>query len=194
LPVVCVFAKVLAMILPFLDAYPVFDDSNYIAPTAAVIGDVTLGRRASIWHNVTVRADVNWIRIGEDSNIQDNSVIHVTNRTAPTLVGNGVTVGHSVVLHGCRIENNVLVGIGAVVLDHAVIGRDSILGARALVTSRTVIPPGSLVLGSPARVVRSLSAEEIDGIARYAEHYLRYSAIYRGQERPDKNPFYEREG
>ena len=180
------------MILPFLDAYPAFDDSNYIAPTAAVIGDVTLGRYASIWHNVTVRADVNWIRIGERTNIQDNSVIHVTNRTAPTLIGNGVTVGHSVVLHGCQVEDNVLVGIGAVVLDHAVIGRDSIVGARTLVTKRIKIPPRSLVLGSPARVVRPLSEEEVASIRRYAEHYLRYSAIYRGEEKPKKNPFYQR--
>src|SRR4030042_5179627 len=105
------------MIQPFLDVYPSFDDSNFIAPNAAVIGDVTLGRNASLWFGVVVRADVNWIRIGEETNIQDNSVIHVTNGTGPTSLGRGVTVGHSVVLHGCTVEDNVLAGFGSVVLD-----------------------------------------------------------------------------
>ena len=181
------------MIHPFLDATPTYDDSNFIAPSADVIGDVTLGPRASIWFNATVRGDVNWIRIGAASNIQDNAVVHVTNRTAPTRIGDGVTVGHSAVVHGCTIEDNVLVGMGAIILDHAVIGHDSIIGARALVTARMQVPPRSLVLGAPAKVVRSLTDEEVASIRTYSENYQHYSRIYLGLETPAQNPFYERE-
>ncbi len=180
------------MIRSFLGVTPVFDDTNFIAPSAEVIGDVTLGEGASIWFNATVRGDVNWIRIGAASNIQDNAVVHVTKGVAPTRIGEGVTVGHSAVVHGCTVEDNVLVGMGAVLLDHCVIGRDSIVGARALVTQGTHIPPRSLVLGSPARVVRALTDEEVEQIRTYARNYLQYSAIYRGVEQPETNPFYRR--
>lgn len=178
------------MIHPFLDAWPVYDDSNFIAPSAQVIGDVTLGSESSVWFNATVRGDVNWIRIGSCSNVQDNAVVHVMKGTAPTLIGDWVTIGHSAVVHGCTVEDRVLIGIGSVTLDHAEIGSDTIVGARALVTSGTRIPPRSLVLGSPAKVVRELTDEEVASIRQYAENYLRYSAIYRGVERPKRNPFY----
>lgn len=180
------------MIHSFLGASPRYDDSNFIAASAEVIGDVCLGREASIWFNATVRGDVNWIRIGARSNIQDNAVVHVTNRTAPTALGEGVTVGHGAIVHGCTVEDNVLIGMGAVVMDHAVVGRDSIVGAKALVTAGTRIPPRSMVLGVPARVVRPLSDEEVAGIAPYAEHYVRYGRIYMRKEVPEQNPFYER--
>lgn len=180
------------MTRPFLDAYPQFDDSNFIAPSADVIGDVRLGKGASIWFNCTVRGDVNWIEIGEASNVQDNTVIHVTNRTAPTKIGDRVTIGHAAVIHGCTIEDDVLIGMGAMILDHAVIGHDSIVGAKALVTMRTVVPPRSLVLGQPAKVIRELTDEEVASIRTFSENYLKYSAIYRGVDKPEKNPFYER--
>ncbi|QXD15969.1 gamma carbonic anhydrase family protein [Rhodocaloribacter litoris] len=180
------------MVRAFLGVTPVYDETNYIAPSAEVIGDVTLGKGASVWFNATVRGDVNWIRIGAASNIQDNAVVHVTKGVAPTDIGEGVTVGHSAVVHGCTVEDNVLVGMGAVLLDHCVIGRDSIVGARALVTQGTRIPPRSLVLGSPARVVRELTDEEVEQIRTFARNYLHYSAIYRGEARPETNPFYER--
>lgn len=180
------------MIHSFLGKTPVHDASNFIAPSADVIGDVTLGQGTSIWFNATVRGDVNWIEIGEASNIQDNAVVHVTNRTAPTTIGSYVTVGHSAVIHGCTINDFVLVGMGAMILDHAVIGSQCIIGAKALVTGRKVIPPRSLVLGSPAKVVRELNEEEIASISRYAHNYLKYSAIYRGEVVPEKNPFYDR--
>lgn len=179
------------MIRSFLNRSPQYDESNYIAPSAEVIGDVSLGRGTSVWYNVTIRGDVNWIRIGEESNVQDNAVIHVTNRTAPTEVGNRVSIAHGAILHGCTVEDNVLVGIRATILDHAVIGRDCIVGAHALVTGRIKIPPRSLVLGMPARVVRPLTDEEVASIANNAKKYLRYSAIYRGAEKPEVNPFYE---
>jgi carbonic anhydrase/acetyltransferase-like protein (isoleucine patch superfamily) len=119
-------------------------------------------------------------------------VVHVTTRTAPTLIGDRVTVGHSAVVHGCTVEDDVLVGIGAVILDHAVIGHDSLVGARALVTGGTRIPPRSLVLGSPARAVRSLTDEEVEQVHAYARNYVGYARIYRGVDQPARNPFYDR--
>ena len=180
------------MICPFIDAAPHYDGTNFIAPSADVIGNVVLDEEASIWFGAVVRGDVNWIHIGAGSNVQDNAVVHVTNGTAPTQVGRDVTIGHGAIVHGCTVEEQVLIGMGAVVMDHAVIGRGSIVGARALVTARTEVPPRSLVLGSPARVVRALSDEEVEGIQDYADHYRQYSAIYRGEEQLTENPFYER--
>ncbi len=180
------------MIRDFLGVSPRYDDSNFIAPSADLIGDVTLGHGASVWYQVTIRGDVNWIRIGEATNVQDNTMIHVTHGTAPTDIGARVTIGHAAILHGCTVEDNVLIGMGATILDHAVIGTNSIVGARALVTQRTQIPPRSLVLGAPARVVRTLTDEEVESIGQYAQNYLRYSAIYRGAEQPERNPYYER--
>ncbi len=179
------------MLRPFLGLSPAVHASAFVADTADVIGDVTLGAQSSIWFHATVRGDVHRIRIGDRSNIQDNAVVHVTNRTAPTTIGNGVTVGHSAVVHGCTLEDDVLVGIGAVILDHAVIGAGSLVGARALVTSRTVIPPRSLVMGSPATVVRPLTDAEYDSVRSFATNYVRYSRIYLGVEVPASNPFYE---
>ena len=131
------------MLKPFIGKTPQVDDSNFIAENATVIGDVTLGEGASIWYQCTVRGDVNWIRIGTASNVQDNSVIHVTHETAPTDIGDYVTIGHGAIIHGCTIEDTVLIGMGATVMDHAVIGRHSIVGAGALVVKGTEVPPRS---------------------------------------------------
>ncbi len=179
------------MLKSFLDVEPTFDDSNYIAETAVLIGDVTLGRDASVWHHCTLRGDVNWIRVGAETNVQDNTVVHVTHGTAPTDIGARVTIGHGAIIHGCTIENEVLVGMGATILDHAVIGRHSLVGAQALVTKNTDIPPRSLVLGQPAEVVREVTKEEVDAIRAGAENYLRYSAVHDGRERPGTNPWYD---
>ncbi len=179
------------MIRPFLDQEPEYDDTNYIAETAVVIGDVTLGAEASIWHHCVLRGDVNWIRIGDGTNVQDHTVVHVTHGTAPTDVGARVTIGHNAIIHGCTIEDEVLIGMGATVLDHAVIGQHSIVGAQALVTKNTEIPPRSLVLGQPAEVVRDVTDEEVEAIQEGAENYRRYSAVHAGRETPDKNPWYD---
>ncbi|WP_022835413.1 gamma carbonic anhydrase family protein [Salisaeta longa] len=179
------------MIRSFLGQHPRYNESNYIADSAVVLGDVTLGEGASIWHNTTVRGDVNAIRIGKASNVQDNSCVHVTHGTAPTDVGAYVTIGHGAIIHGCTIEDTVLVGMGATVMDHAVIGTCSIVGAGALVTGGTEVPPRSMVLGQPARVVRSLTDAEVARIRTYAENYLRYSAAHAGREVPDDNPWYD---
>lgn len=178
----------------FLGAEPSYDDSNFIADTAVLSGDVTLGTGASIWHHCTLRGDVNWIRVGAETNVQDNTVVHVTHGTAPTDVGARVTIGHGAILHGCTIKDEVLVGMGATVLDHAVIGRHSLVGAQALVPKNTEIPPRSLVLGQPAEVVREVTDEEVDAIRQGADNYLRYSAVHDGRERPETNPWYDAPG
>ena len=179
------------MIKPFLGVWPQFDDSVFLADSADVIGDVALGAESSVWFNVTMRGDVHRIRIGCRSNVQDNSVVHVTHGTAPTTIGDDVTIGHGAIVHGCTIRDRVLVGMGAIILDHADVGSDSIIGAGALVTSRTIVPPRSMVLGSPARVVRVLTDEEVVTVKQFASNYVRYSRIYLGVEVPDGNPYYD---
>ncbi|MFB6274034.1 MAG: gamma carbonic anhydrase family protein [Salinibacter sp.] len=179
------------MIKPFLGVEPTVDDSNYVAETAVLIGDVTLGANASVWHHCTLRGDVNWIRVGEGTNVQDHTVVHVTHGTAPTDIGAHVTIGHGAVIHGCTIEDEVLIGMGATILDHAVIGTHSIVGAQALVTKETKIPPRSLALGQPAEVVREVTDEEVGAIKEGAQNYLRYSAVHDGREEPNTNPWYD---
>ncbi len=174
----------------FLGRTPRFDDSNYIAPTAAVIGDVSLGEGASIWFGASLRGDVHWIEIGARSNVQDCAVVHVSRGTHPCKVGEGTTIGHSAVVHGCSVGDECLIGMGAIVLDGAVIGDGSIVGANALVTMNTIVPARSLVLGSPARVVRELSDEEVERNRANAAHYVRMSRMYQGSDLPGTNPFY----
>lgn len=161
----------------FLGKQPTLGKDVYIAKGAAVLGDVTLGDHSSVWFNVTIRADINRIVIGHHSNVQDNSVLHLADNY-PCILGDYVSVGHSAVVHACTVGNEVLVGIGSAILDGAVIGEQSIIGAHALVTARTQIPPGSLVLGSPAKVVRQLTAEERAGLRKLAEKYVKVSAYY----------------
>lgn len=170
------------VIRPYQGKDPVLHPSSFIAPSADVIGEVEIGSQSSVWFNATVRGDVNWIRVGAGSNLQDNVVVHVTSDTAPTMVGDFVTVGHSAIVHGCTIHDRVLVGIGAIVLDQAVIESDCIIGAGTLVTGFARIPAGSLVLGRPGKVVRSLSEEEMSSIRRHAANYIHYAEIYKSEE------------
>jgi carbonic anhydrase/acetyltransferase-like protein (isoleucine patch superfamily) len=178
------------MIADFLGRSPRFDASNYIAPTAAVVGDVTLGEGASVWFGASLRGDVHWIEVGPASNVQDNAVVHVSRGTHPCRIGAGVTVAHSAVVHGCVIEDDCLIAIGAIVLDGAVIGAGSLVGAGAVVTPDTVVPPRSMVLGAPARVVRALTDEELARNRANAIHYVRMGRLYLGVERHESNPFY----
>lgn len=179
------------MIRSFLGIHPRYGESNFIAPSADVIGDVWLGENSSIWYNTTVRGDVHRIRIGKCSNVQDNSVVHVTHGTAPTHIGDYVTIGHGAIIHGCTIRDRVLVGMGSIILDHADIGEDTIVGANTLITSGMKIPPRSMVLGSPGKVVRSLTDEEVATVRAFADNYVRYSAIYLGKDVPTENPYYD---
>jgi carbonic anhydrase/acetyltransferase-like protein (isoleucine patch superfamily) len=155
----------------FLRKTPKLGKGVYIAKTGVVLGDVTLGAHSSVWYGAVLRGDINRIVVGHHSNIQDNAVLHLADKLA-CLVGNWVTVGHSAIVHACTVGDEVLVGMGAVILDGAVIGRQSIIGAKALVTQGTKIPPGSLVLGAPAKVVRKLSKEERAGLKWWAQKYV----------------------
>jgi carbonic anhydrase/acetyltransferase-like protein (isoleucine patch superfamily) len=160
--------------------FPDIHASAYIAASADVIGRVSLGEESSVWYHATLRGDINSIVIGPRSNIQDNAVIHLADDYG-CQVGELVTVGHSAILHACTVEDETLIGMGAIVLDGAVIGARSIIGAGALVTGGTVIPPGSLVVGSPAKVIRTLSLDEQRNVKTWAEKYVRISREYLGR-------------
>jgi gamma-carbonic anhydrase len=154
----------------FLRKKPTLGKGAYIATGAVVVGDVTLGEGASVWYNAVLRGDINKIVIGAHSNIQDNSVVHLAD-DFPCIVGNYVTVGHSAIVHACTIGDECLIGMGAVVLDGAELGAQCLIGARALVTQNVKIPAGSLVLGSPAKIVRALTDEERAGLKQWAAKY-----------------------
>lgn len=177
------------MMYAFLEHSPVFDDTNFIAPSADIIGNVVLGTESSIWFNCTVRGDVNWIRIGARSNVQDNTCIHVTNRTHPTLIGDQVTIGHAAMIHGCEIRNRVLIGIKAVVLDGAVIESDCIIAAGSLVTPGKTMPSGWMCMGSPCKPVRKLTDDEVASIVRYSDNYVAYSRAYQRKDVYPANPW-----
>lgn len=166
------------MIRTFQGVKPTIPDSCFIEDTAVVIGDVVMGEECSVWFNAVIRGDVNLIRIGNRTNVQDLCMLHVTHDTHPLIIGNEVTIGHSVVLHGCTIKDRVLVGMGTIVMDGAVIGEDSVVGAGALVVEGTVVPPKSLILGSPGRVRRGVSDAELAWIKESAANYVKYSRQY----------------
>lgn len=157
---------------------PVIGAEVFIAPGAVVLGDVTIGDHSSIWYHAVLRADINRIVIGHHSNVQDNCVMHLADEWGVT-IGNYVTIGHGAVVHACTVEDECLIGMNATVLDGAVVGRNSLVGANALVPMGMQIPPGSLVLGSPARIVRELSAEDRALLKSYAQKYVDASAFYR---------------
>ncbi len=167
------------MIRAYRGIVPRIAVSAYIDASAQVIGDVEIGERSSVWPNTTIRGDVNYIRIGEDSNVQDNSCLHVELDKHPLVMGNRVTVGHSVTLHGCAIEDDCLIAIGAVVLNGSRIRSGSIVAAGALVPEGMEVPPNSVVMGVPARVRREVSGQEAERIRRSASNYVRYRQIYK---------------
>lgn len=166
------------MIRTFQGIRPTIAESAFIEETAVVIGDVVIGEDSSVWFNAVIRGDVHYIRIGKRTNIQDLSVIHVTHDTHPTILGDDVTVGHHVVLHGCTIHDRVLVGMGSIIMDGALIGEDCLVGAGALVTEGTIVPPKSLILGVPAKVKRALTEAESAWLRESAQNYVRYARRY----------------
>ena len=168
-------AEINQQLRTFLTKKPRLGKGVYIAKTGVVFGDVTIGRNSSVWYGAVLRGDINKIVIGHHTNIQDNAVLHIAD-DFPCIVGNWVTVGHSAIVHACKVGDEVLVGMGAIILDGSVVGKQSIIGANALVTGGTKIPPGSLVLGSPAKVVRALSPKERAGLKWWAEKYVGNSA------------------
>jgi carbonic anhydrase/acetyltransferase-like protein (isoleucine patch superfamily) len=166
-------------VYPYQDREPRLGDRVFVAPTAAVIGDVELGADVSVWFGCVVRGDVNWIRIGAGTNLQDGVVVHVTHDTHPTVLGEGVVVGHQAVLHGCTVEAGALIGIGARVLDGAVVEAGAQVAAGAVVTPGHRVPAGHLALGTPARAVRPLSDGEIANIAAIRDRYMALKERYR---------------
>ncbi|HMM78957.1 MAG TPA: gamma carbonic anhydrase family protein [Pyrinomonadaceae bacterium] len=166
------------MISKFEDKFPVVHPTAFVAENATVIGDVEIGEDSSIWFGSVVRGDVNYIRIGERTNIQDNCVIHVSGGTHPTVLGNEITVGHRVLLHGCTVDDRCLIGMGAILMDGVHVGEECLVGAGSLLTPGTIVPPRSLVIGSPARVKRELTAEEIEFLDRFWRNYTELKLRY----------------
>lgn len=166
------------MIQPFRGTHPRIHQTAFVTEDAIVIGDVEIGEEASIWFGSILRGDVNHIRIGARTNIQDACVIHVSSRDHPTILEHEITVGHRVTLHGCYVESGCLIGIGSILLDGSRIGRNSLVAAGSLVTPGTVIPPNSLVMGTPAKVKRELTGEELEDLDRSWRNYVRLSREY----------------
>jgi carbonic anhydrase/acetyltransferase-like protein (isoleucine patch superfamily) len=172
------------MLRPFRSISPIVDPSAFVDASAQVIGDVHIGPESSVWMNVVVRGDLNGIRIGARTNIQDLTLVHVMRNTHPALIGDEVTVGHGAVVHGCTIEDRCLIGMGAILLNGCRIGTGSIVAAGALVPEGMVVPPGSMVMGMPATVRRPLTPEEDASIRRYAENYVRYRLEFQAEHTP----------
>ncbi|MBF0424235.1 MAG: gamma carbonic anhydrase family protein [Magnetococcales bacterium] len=172
-------------VYPYRGTFPEIHPTAFVHPDAVVIGDVHIGPDSSVWPGVVIRGDVNFIRIGARTSIQDGSVVHVSRPSEaspqgyPTLIGNDIVVGHKVVLHGCRLEDSCLIGIGAIVLDNASVGRDSIVGAGSLLTPGKDVPEGTMWMGSPARQLRTTSEAERQSIRATAENYRRLATQYR---------------
>jgi carbonic anhydrase/acetyltransferase-like protein (isoleucine patch superfamily) len=162
--------------------YPQFGDNMFIAPNATIVGDVVMGNDCSVWFNAVVRGDVNSIRIGNKVNIQDGAVIHCTYKGTQTVIGNHVSVGHNAIIHGCTIADNVLIGMGAIIMDKAEIGSNSIIAAGAVVLEGTLVPSGTIFGGVPAKKMKDIEINQIHGeIDRIANNYVRYADWFRDQ-------------
>jgi carbonic anhydrase/acetyltransferase-like protein (isoleucine patch superfamily) len=166
-------------IIPYLGKTPKLHDTVFVASGARIIGDVEIGADASVWFNTVIRGDVHSIKIGRETNVQDGTVLHVTEGQHPLVIGERVTIGHMAMLHGCTVEDLALIGIGAIVLDGAVIGHEAFIGAGALVTPGVKIPPRTLCLGRPAKPVRDLRPDELAGLVESAKHYVEHGRTYR---------------
>lgn len=170
----------MALIKPIRGIQPKFGNNCYLADNATIIGDVVMGDNCSIWFQTVVRGDVHYIRIGNNVNIQDGAIIHATYQTAPTNIGNNVSIAHKAIVHGCTIEDNVLVGMNAVVMDNAVIGENSIIAAGAVVLENTIVEPGSVYAGIPARKIKDINKDLTQNLlTRISESYIKYAGWYR---------------
>jgi gamma-carbonic anhydrase len=170
----------MALIKPIRGIQPKFGDNCYLADNATIIGDVVMGDNCSIWFQAVVRGDVHYIRIGNNVNIQDGAIIHCTYQTAPTNIGNNVSIAHKAIVHGCTIEDNVLIGMNAVVMDNAVIGENSIIAVGAVVLENTVVEPGSVYAGMPAKKIKDINKDLTQNLlTRISESYIKYAGWYR---------------
>lgn len=171
----------MALILPVEGIFPQWGDGCFIAPNGTVVGDVVMGDRCSVWFNAVVRGDVNSIRLGNQVNVQDGAVIHCTFQRFKTTIGNNVSIGHNAIVHGCTLHDNVLIGMGAIVMDNAVVHSNTIIAAGAVVLEGTVCEPGSVYAGVPAKKVKDISPEKVEGeIGRIANNYIRYASWFAG--------------
>jgi|ERR1043165_250340 carbonic anhydrase/acetyltransferase-like protein (isoleucine patch superfamily) len=170
----------MALILPVNGVEPKFGENNFVADNATVCGDVVTGKDCSIWFQAVVRGDVHYIRMGNKVNVQDGAVLHCTYQKAPLNIGDNVSIGHRAIVHGCTVGNNVLIGMGAIVMDHAVIGDNSIIGAGAVVLENTVVEPGSIYAGNPAKKIKDVDKEKFkDLIERISNNYVMYSTWFK---------------
>ena len=160
------------MIIKYKEKIPVISKTCFIANSTNIIGDVKIGSETNIWFGTTIRADMHYIRIGKRTNIQDNSIIHVTTDIAPTIIGNGITIGHGAIIHGCTIKDNCLIGMGSIIMDEVVINEGSMIAAGALIPPRTIVPKNTLMVGSPAKPIRKLRTIEKNEIFERAQHYI----------------------
>ncbi len=172
------------LILPVKGISPQLGSNCFVADNATLVGDVVLGSECSVWFNAVIRGDVHRIRIGNKTNIQDGAVIHCTYQKAPTTIGNNVSIGHRAIVHGCTVEDNVLIGMGAIVMDHALVQKNCIVAAGAIVLENTVCESGFIYAGIPARKVKPLSQEQIDGLDKVADNYVLYSSWFTAPVKP----------
>lgn len=171
----------MALILPVRGISPKIEESCFIAENATIAGDVELGHDCSVWFNAVIRGDVNSIRIGNKTNIQDGAVIHCTYEKAATVIGNNVSIGHRAIVHGCTVEDNSLIGMGAVVMDHAVVEKDCIIAAGAVVLENSICESGYIYAGIPAKKVKQLTPDQIEGLQKTANNYVMYSGWFTEQ-------------
>ncbi|UBM60346.1 gamma carbonic anhydrase family protein [Marinilongibacter aquaticus] len=169
----------MALILPVKNISPTIPDSCWLAPNSTLVGDLQMGENCTVWFNAVVRADVNAIRIGQQVNIQDGAVIHCTYNKTQTIIGNHVSIGHNAIIHGCQIEDEVLIGMGAIVMDGAKIGKNAIIGAGAIVTQNTVVPAGTIWVGNPAKYLKDVSEEATEVFMRTSNNYVLYSSWFK---------------
>ena len=168
------------IIFPVNGAHPAFGENCFIAPNATIVGDVIMGDQCSVWFNAVVRGDVNSITMGNKVNVQDGAVIHCTFEKTKTVIKNNVSIGHNAIIHGCTIEDNVLIGMGAILMDNVVVGSNSIIAAGAVVLENTIIESGSIYAGIPAKKIKDISQDLISGeINRIAENYIKYSSWFK---------------
>ena len=168
------------IIKPVNGKSPEIPNDCYIAENATIVGEVTMGNQCSIWFNAVIRGDVHYIKLGNKVNVQDGAIIHATYKTSPTTIGNNVTIGHNAIVHGCTINDNVLIGMGSIVMDDCVVESNSIIAAGAVVTKKTKVEAGSIYAGIPAKKVKDISQELISGeIDRIANNYVKYSGWYK---------------
>ncbi|MFB9863788.1 gamma carbonic anhydrase family protein [Rufibacter immobilis] len=175
----------MALLLPVKGIHPTIGQNCFVAPNATIVGDVVLGDQCTVWFNAVIRGDVHRIRIGNKTNIQDGAVIHCTYQKAPTSIGSNVSIGHNALVHGCTVEDNVLIGMGAIVMDNTVVQQHCIVAAGAVVLENTVCESGHIYAGVPAKKVKALTPEQIAGMAKTADNYVMYASWFQEGEKEE---------